>query len=131
AGISCARPVYAADGTLDGVLTVDFELHALSRFIAEERFGQSGQLLLMTSDGQLLASPNRTDATSPADVAHPPTVADAGSPLEQAFLAALRPAYLGNDEENRPGPMFAFEHDDRPYFASATAFAIDDDLTWI
>lgn len=41
-GITCAAPLSGAGGSLVGVLTADFDVHALCKFLKEIRIGQTG-----------------------------------------------------------------------------------------
>ncbi len=41
-GVTCATPIYAADKTLLGVLTADFDLFSLSQFVGALHFGEHG-----------------------------------------------------------------------------------------
>ena len=55
-GITCAEPVYAADGSLTAVLTVDFDVGALSEFVARPALDQA-RSIVFTRDGIVLAYP--------------------------------------------------------------------------
>lgn len=60
-GLTRAAPVYAKDGTLEGVLTADFDLIALSRYLEKFRFrdGMLAFLLELRADGtrRIIAHP--------------------------------------------------------------------------
>ena len=143
-GVTCANPLYDRAGKLRGVLTVDFDLDTLSRFVGELSVSPNSRLFIMTPDGTLLAHPaNRPVAAKQAAAA---TRAGAGlrgqgellnvrelsDPLLAAFDAELAP------DDRTPGPggadrarQFPFTHDGTDYFARSTAFTINGDLTWI
>jgi serine/threonine protein kinase len=55
-GITCAEPLFAADGSLIAVLTVDFDVGALSDFVARPALDQA-RSLVFTRDGTVLAYP--------------------------------------------------------------------------
>ena len=55
-GITCAEPVFAADGTLRAVLTVDFHVGALSSFIARPAIDHA-RSVVFTAGGTILAYP--------------------------------------------------------------------------
>lgn len=58
-GITCAVPVKDASGQLRGVLTADFDLNALSDFVAGLSVSEHSFVFLFTSDEVLLAHPSR------------------------------------------------------------------------
>ncbi len=72
-GLTRANPVYANDGTLLGVLTADFDLFALSRYLEQIPIGEAGFAFLMEmrADGtqRLIAhpdAPEKLDFTIPS-----------------------------------------------------------------
>jgi sigma-B regulation protein RsbU (phosphoserine phosphatase) len=131
-GVSCSAPVKDAAGRLRGVLSVDFDLGALSKFAGRLSVSEHSRVFLFTQDGVLLADPNwrmkvRTDARGAGTL---PTLADTGDPLVDAFRQNLRRDYLrAGDRE--AFHLFEFEHDGTRYLASATAFRIGGDLVWV
>ncbi len=56
-GITCVEPIYAADGSLQAVATVDFDVGALSRFIVRAPLDGS-RAVLFAGDGTILAFPS-------------------------------------------------------------------------
>jgi hypothetical protein len=54
-GISCAAPVYAKNGTLRGVVTVDFDLTLLSDFVARLRPSEHTRVFVYTDAGVFIA----------------------------------------------------------------------------
>jgi sigma-B regulation protein RsbU (phosphoserine phosphatase) len=144
AGVTCANPLYDEAGKLCGVLTVDFDLDTLSRFVEELSVSRNSRLFIMTPDGTLLAHPaNRPVAAKQAAAATRAgaglrgrgellTVRELSDPLLAAFDAQLAPG------DRTPGPggadrarQFEFNHDGTAYYARSTAFTINGDLTWI
>jgi serine phosphatase RsbU (regulator of sigma subunit) len=131
-GVSCAAPVTDAAGRLRGVLSVDFDLNALSDFIGQLSVSEHSKLFLFTADGVLLAHP---DWHMPADRESRgsgtlPTLADTGDPRVDAFRANLRPEYLrapGGDSFH----LFDFDQGGTAYLASATAFRVGGDQVWV
>ncbi len=55
-GITCSEPVFDSAGTLRAVLTVDFDVGALSRYVAKPALDQA-RSFVFTADGTMLASP--------------------------------------------------------------------------
>ena len=95
-GISCAVPVNDATGNLRGVLSIDFDLNALSDFVAGLSVGEHSRVFLFTSDDVLLAHPDqrKTGKAGPAPSGKLLTLADAGDPLVDAFRQNMRPEHL-------------------------------------
>jgi serine/threonine protein kinase len=56
-GLTVAEPLYAADGSLAAVLTVDFDVTALSAFISKTPF-EGARTVMFASDGTILAFPS-------------------------------------------------------------------------
>jgi adenylate cyclase len=57
-GITCAEPVVGKDGALRGVVTVDFDLNALSTFVATLHPSEHARVLVYTDSGVVLAHPS-------------------------------------------------------------------------
>src|SRR5262245_30453307 len=129
-GITCAAPVMGAGGKLRGVLTADFDLNALSDFVAGLSVSQHSRVFLFTSDEVLLAHPDRRGVSGTDATAKLLTLADAGDPLVDAYRANLRPDYLrpaGGEDFH----FFEFRRDGTEYLGSTTAFRVGDDLVWV
>jgi serine phosphatase RsbU (regulator of sigma subunit) len=132
-GISCSAPVKDRSGRLRGVLSVDFDLHALSDFVAGLSISEHSKVFLFTADQVLLASPNqqrKVHSSSDRDADKLPTLANAGDPLVDAFRGNLQPDHL----VAQPGDnyhFFTFRHDGTDYLGSTTAFRIGDDQVWV
>ena len=131
-GISCARALYNGQNQLMGVLSVDFDLNALSSFISELSVSKNSLVFLFTSDGTVLAYPGkRLQTVSDQRMAGKLlTFADFSNPLLNAYRASLKSAHT----QPARGDTFAsfdFTHDDEEYFASASTFRVGDDLVWV
>jgi serine phosphatase RsbU (regulator of sigma subunit) len=129
-GVSCAAPVYDDEQQLRGVISVDFDLNALSGFVSRLAMSENSDLFLFTSDEVLLAHPslNKSTAGSEADPKLL-TLSDAGEPLLEAMRKTSRPS--GSAERLSGFKFFEFQHDGADYYASTTAFPVGDDLTWL
>jgi sigma-B regulation protein RsbU (phosphoserine phosphatase) len=130
-GVSCAAPVYEANKKLRGVISVDFDLNALSGFVGRLAMSDNSDLFLFTSDGVLLAHPSLTSST-PGSQADPKlvTLADAGDPVIEAMQQnSNRPN--GSADGQSGFKFFEFEHGGADYYASTTSFPVGDDLTWL
>ncbi len=130
-GISCAAPVKDGTGAVRGVLSVDFDLNALSDFVSGLSVSAHSRVFLFTADGSLLAHPDHRGVGAPGarDSGKILTLADVGDPLVDAYRANLRPEYLTSatgDDFHR----FEFRHADTDYLGSVTTFRVGDDLVW-
>jgi len=56
-GMTCAGPVYARDGKLRGVVTVDFDLDTLSAYVATLHPSPNARVFIYTASGTILADP--------------------------------------------------------------------------
>jgi serine phosphatase RsbU (regulator of sigma subunit) len=129
-GVTCAVPVSDAVGNLRGVLTADFDLNALSDFVASLSVSEHSRVFLFTSDQLLLAHPDRRGVSGTKETAKLFTLADAGDPLVDSYRANLNPEYLSiGDGEGFH--HFEFRHDGTDYLGSATTFRVGDDLIWV
>jgi phosphoserine phosphatase RsbU/P len=129
-GITCAAPVKDASGRLRGVLTADFDLNALSDFVAGLSVSEHSRVFLFTSDLVLLAHPDRRSVSGERETAKLLTLADAGDSLVDSYRANLKPEHLQvvDGQEFHP---FEFRHDNTEYLGSATTFRVGDDLVWV
>ena len=55
-GITCVEPIYAADGALQAVITVDFDVGALSKFLVRSPL-EGARAVVFSGDGTILAFP--------------------------------------------------------------------------
>jgi serine/threonine protein kinase len=88
-GITRTRALRAPDGSVRAVLTVDFDVHELSRYL--ERIPLAGaRVLLYASDGTLLGDPAAAARIRalPARSDRPLRYQDLGDPVLDAFFAA-------------------------------------------
>jgi sigma-B regulation protein RsbU (phosphoserine phosphatase) len=129
-GITCAVPVKDAGGQLRGILTADFDLNALSDFVAGLSVSEHSLVFLFTSDQVLLAHPNRRAVSGERENAKLLTLADAGDPLVDAYRANLKPDHL-TASDGETFHRFEFRHDGTDYLASATTFRVGEDLVWV
>ncbi|HEX2476703.1 MAG TPA: SpoIIE family protein phosphatase, partial [Lacipirellulaceae bacterium] len=130
-GVSCAAPVYDAEQKLGGVITVDFDLNALSGFVGRLAMSENSKLFLFTSDEVLLAHPSLNKATPGTDP-NPKllTLADAGDRLVETMRRNSKPT-TDAAEQKTAFQFFEFQHDGADYYASTTSFPVGDDLSWL
>jgi serine phosphatase RsbU (regulator of sigma subunit) len=131
-GVSCAAPVYDAQGQLRGIISVDFVLQALSDFVSRLSVSEHSQIFLFTADEVLLAH-EKLNTSKPGD-----STADANlitlATAEDSLLDSMRKHLQPIAASARGEPTFRFfEFDDQgmDYYASTTPFKVGDDLTWI
>ncbi|MGB7157338.1 MAG: SpoIIE family protein phosphatase [Tepidisphaeraceae bacterium] len=131
-GITCADPVYDAAGALRGVLTVDFELNALSDFVAGLNVSPGSKTFVFTSDGLLLAHPNRrliAQSGGRAD-GELPKLRDVDDPLAAAFAGRVASMPVPEAHKQR-FEQFRITQGGVDYLASTTSFGMDRDLAWV
>ena len=56
-GLTVAAPVHGPDGQLAGIVGVDIELGALSRFLASQEISESGAAMIIHRNGNVIAYP--------------------------------------------------------------------------
>jgi adenylate cyclase len=126
-GITCATPQRDETGALAGVYTVDFDLGALSRFVAELELSPHGTVFVFTEQGELLAHPSlETVVVDGASEGRIVLLDDLDDPLMRRFREELAQLSLGSDETR----ALAFESGDELWRGSLTTFAIDEGLVW-
>lgn len=143
-GVTCANPVFGKDGKLKGVITVDFDLDTLTRFVERQTVGANSRLFIMTPDGILLAHPvqQRMAEAAEQNVAQTRArsrgkgellkVGELNDPLLNTFMDQLTAEDRSTSENAADhARQFEFELSGTRYFARATAFSVSGDLVWI
>jgi hypothetical protein len=131
-GISCAAPFLDHKGLFRGVVTADFDLNALSTFVAQLSVSPNSRFFLYTADETLLAHPTRR-VVVPArqkTTGKLLTLADTNDPLVNAFRGRVSAATLpaGSSQSFQ---RFQFNRGGAEYLASTTAFRVGDDQVWV
>jgi serine phosphatase RsbU (regulator of sigma subunit) len=130
-GISCAAPLEDRMGRFRGVVTADFDLNALSAFVARVSVSPNSRFFLYTADETLLAHPTQRVVSPERQKAAGKllTLADTDDPLVDAFRGRVP------SEGAATGPLsfqrFQFDHNGVEYLASTTAFRVGDDQVWV
>src|SRR6516225_2565967 len=131
-GISCAAPLQDSTGRFQGVVTADFDLNALSAFVARVSVSPNSRFFMYTADGTLLAHPTRRVVTPERQKTAGKllTLADTDDPLVDAFRGQVSGDALpaGSLEWFQ---RFQFDHSGVEYLASTTAFRVGDDQVWV
>jgi phosphoserine phosphatase RsbU/P len=131
-GISCGAPLVDRMGHFMGVLTADFDLNALTTFVAKLSVSPNSRFFMYTIDETLLAHPTQkvvgTDGQRAAGKLL--TLGDIDDPLVEAFRGRVsgNPLAAGELESFQ---RFQFSRDGTEYLASTTAFRIGDDQVWV
>jgi adenylate cyclase len=127
-GISCAAPFFDASGALRGVFTVDFNLNALSRFVAELQFGQHGRVFILTPDGTMIAHPRLrvVQVTGQGSRGSLVTVANAADQLIPAWFEAWKK--LGS---RGAAADFSFALNGERFVAGSRTVEFDRNVSWL
>ena len=114
------------------MLSVDFDLNALSEFVAGLSVSEHSDVFLFTADETLLAhkSQHVPGGAGQRGAGSLPTLADTGDPLVDAYRSHLRPEHV-SAADGDAFHTFEFPHDGSEYLASATTFRVGDDLVWV
>lgn len=133
AGITCAEPQRDETGAIAGVYTVDFDLGALSRFVAELSLSEHGEVFVFTEDGEVLAHPTRATVVGidGQDEGRITRLTDFDDAPMEGFRAALAASDEASGRED-DGEVRAleFEVDGEPWLASVASFEVDRGLRW-
>jgi serine phosphatase RsbU (regulator of sigma subunit) len=131
-GISCAAPLEDRSGRFRGVVTADFDLNALSAFVARVSVSPNSRFFLYTADETLLAHPTRRVVSPERQKATGKllTLADTDDPLVDAFRGRVSGDALPNGS-SESFQRFQFDHKGAEYLASTTAFRVGDDQVWV
>ncbi len=121
-GITCASPQRDESGRIVGVYTVDFDLGALSRFVAEMRLSPHGRVVIFTDAEELLAHPTLESLTAGGDGDRIVRLADVDDAPLASYREALarRPAQPAEQTDR-----FTFEHAGEVWYGSRVRFAIE------
>src|SRR6516225_6978124 len=95
-GISCTAPLEDQMGQFRGVVTADFDLNALSAFVARVSVSPNSRFFLYTADETLLAHPTQRVVTPERQKTAGKllTLADTNDPLVNAFRGRVSAATL-------------------------------------
>ena len=131
-GISCAAPLVDRTGKFLGVLTADFDLNALSTFVARLSVSPNSRFFMYTADETLLAHPTQRVVTieRQGTAGRLLTLADTDDPLVEAFRGRVSGDPLP-DGARESFQRFEFHRDRKQYLASTTAFRVGDDQVWV
>jgi serine phosphatase RsbU (regulator of sigma subunit) len=131
-GITCAGPLEDGKGRFRGVVTADFDLNALSAFMARVSMSPNSRFFMFTADETLLAHPTRRVVSPERQKASGQllTLADTDDPLVDAFRGRVSSDALSNGS-SESFRRFRFDYRGIDYLASTTAFRVADDQVWV
>lgn len=87
-GITCVEPVYTADGALIAVITVDFDVGALSKFMVRSPL-VGARSVVFAGDGTILAFPAATVPQAAIEEGRLLRAADYGDPALAALFTSI------------------------------------------
>lgn len=133
-GIACARPLLDAAGELRAVVGADMGIASLSLHLGRLRIGDSGQAVLLTGDGRLIAYPGfgRDDTEIVEEVGtfeNPRLVLRSVSSWSDSVLAdafARWPRSRGAG-----GEAYTFDHGGQGYVAWFESFPVGSGQSWL
>ena len=122
-GITCANPRIAKDGSLLGVLTVDFNLNFLSDFIGQLHFGKRGKVFMFDGKSHVIAYPGLRLIENEGQGAQGKllTEADVADPVFQAFVAR---------KESLPEEQFTLSYAGQSYIGGYRRLNVAGGPTW-
>jgi phosphoserine phosphatase RsbU/P len=131
-GITCGAPLLDRTGRFRGVVTADFDLNALTTFVARLSVSPNSRFFMYTTSETLLAHPTRKVVGTAGQRAAGEllTLGDMDDPLVEAFRGRVSgdPLPAGASESFQ---RFQFDRDGIQYLASTTAFRVGDDQVWV
>jgi adenylate cyclase len=119
-GITCAAPVFARDGKLRGVVTVDFDLNVLSDFVRTLHTSEHERVFVYTKSGAILAHPKANVVVKPAGGAEGASTIVTKDNIDDDVVRA----YFGTNGVD----VFMFGGE--RWFASTSEFPPEDGLEW-
>lgn len=130
-GVSCAAAVRGPDSQLRGVISIDFDLNALSEFVSQLKVSPGSTVFLFTADEVLLAHPNQrvvttTDSRGAGALL---TLSEVQDPIVQAIRTRDEWTRMRSEGDGRFS-FFSLPEGTEPSLASITTFRIGDDQTW-
>lgn len=134
-GITCANPVYDANGKLQGVFSIDFDLNSLSEIVAKAKVSERGVVFVFNENREILGHPTikvvaKTGQRAEGQIL---TVADIPDANIKAFFAELdtSESFQGAQPlNNRETQHFVLKIAGETFLASYSRFQIDEGLKW-
>jgi serine phosphatase RsbU (regulator of sigma subunit) len=131
-GITCGAPLLDRTGAVRGVVTADFDLNALTKFVARLNVSPNSRFFMYTTRETLLAHPSQKVVGSAGNRAAGEllTLGDIDDPLVEPFRGRIPsdPLPAGSSESF---VRFEFDRAGISYLASTTKFRVADDQVWV
>ena len=129
-GVGLGTPVYAKDGTFQGMFTADIALSQISEFLQNLHIGDSGVAFITEADGSLIASSNLQKLfTMPNNVMQRLKATENDHPLIQASAHYLQRQFKQISEITTT-QQFDFIADNQKYFLQVTPVRYEGGLNW-
>ena len=113
AGITISEVIYDKEGNFIGVMGTDLELDGISEFWGERKIGKTGTEIILTPEGEIVASPNRFIETQNLSSAEQLTVFNAKNRIYEAAFVEF---------EKQQKNYYIFIYNNKKYLASHTPF---------
>ena len=127
-GIACTLPLHDGDQRLLGVVSVDIGIAELSRLLATFKIGRSGQAVILTEDGRIIADSRYLEEgfELAREIGGPTTPELALRRLDLESDSAMAVAYAGRPEAESEGDdePFTFDYEGVGYVARFESFPI-------
>src|SRR5262245_17359446 len=131
-GITCGAPLLDRVGGFRGVVTADFDLNALTKFVARLSVSPNSRFFMYTSQETLLAHPTQkvVGTAGQRGAGELLMLADIDDRLVDAFRGKVSgdPLPAGASESFQ---RLQFNRAGTEYLASTTAFRVGDDQVWV
>jgi len=129
-GVGLGAPVYAKDGTFQGMFTADIALSQISEFLQNLHIGDSGVAFITEADGSLIASSNLQKLfTMPNNVMQRLKATENNHPLIQASAHYLY-QQVKQISDITTTQQFDFTVDNQKYFLQVTPVRYEGGLNW-
>ena len=125
-GITATLPRRGANGALEGVFTIDFDLRSLSEFVATLQPSAHGQVFVFTHGGTLLAHPTAQIVNRGGAEPDLVRMDHVGDPVARTYYAEVQARGRGANSG-----QFVFAHGGQRYLASFTRFQVDTGVDWV
>ncbi|HNX74182.1 MAG TPA: adenylate/guanylate cyclase domain-containing protein [Candidatus Rifleibacterium sp.] len=122
-GITCAHPVYGADGNFVGAVGIDFRLYELAEFLKSLKIGESGIAFIADSEGNILAYPEKSGE-------NPDNIKAPRSPTRENFRSGPIKTAIDRFLNNRQF-KFTYDHKGDRFIASFRPFPEKFGRDWI
>lgn len=127
-GITAASPVFDASGDIQGVVGVDIGIEAISEFLSRLNIGDSGNAMILNSNGDVIAHPDQDLIRTANDdgTFRFVNISEIGDPVAQAAFGQLN---QGGEISVAREVSSRFDHDGATYVSTVMP-VISEELPW-